>query len=236
MQLFQQYEEDLKELLTAIESKIHGIPNFEHAEKVDQVRSIESEIQDAEQTLRQMSLSAKQVPNNAALLKRAKDYENEISKYKVNLRKAEMQINQKSQRAELFSGLKEDMMASSMDQRARLLETTDTLDRGTTTLKGSVTTALETIVIAEGTMQTMNEQTSQMKGIRDRIDGINNKIGKAGKVLSNMGRRAITNKLIMALIILVLLGALALIIWLKWFYKTGSTSDSSSNQASSTPS
>ena len=43
---------------------------------------------------------------------------------------------------------------------------------------------------------------------------------KAGKVMRRMGRRTIANKFIMILIILVLLGAIGLIIFLKFYDKS----------------
>jgi len=232
MQLFEQYEEDLKEQLADILSKINGIPNFEPVKRAAQVRGIEGEIQDAEETIRKLSLSAKQVTNNISLQTRVKNHENELNKLKATLRKAELNINAQSDRAELFSGLKEDMMASSLDQRARLLDANDRLDRSTNVLKGSITTALETVTIAEGTMNDLEDQGQRMRGIRDRLDGVNLQLGKARKILGTMGRRAITNKLIMALIIIVLLAAVVLIVYMKWFSNTSSTADQVSSTGS----
>lgn len=39
------------------------------------------------------------------------------------------------------------------------------------------------------------------------------------RIIRNMARRVATNRCILALIILMLLGAIALIIWMSWFRK-----------------
>lgn len=68
----------------------------------------------------------------ASALQKVKNYEADIKALRGNLRKAELQFQQNAERDQLFSGgagYRDDIMASSMDQRQRLLDNTDRLDR-----------------------------------------------------------------------------------------------------------
>jgi len=81
--------------------------------------------------------------------------------------------------------------------------------------------------VGAGIMTNLEDQRTTMERGLDRLKGINDKITRSSRILTGMARRVKTNKLIMALIVLVLLGAIALIVWLKWGRKT--TTDSSTS-------
>ncbi len=65
-----------------------------------EVKQAQQEIQEAETLLKQMTLTARNVPNNANLLQKIKNYEADIQKLKLNLKKSETQMN----RDELLAG------------------------------------------------------------------------------------------------------------------------------------
>lgn len=72
--------------------------------------------------------------------------------------------------------------------------------------------------MAQGIVVNLDVQTETIKRGMTRLDDINDKITRSTRIVGAMARRVATNKLIMAVIVLVLLGAIGLIIWLKWFY------------------
>jgi hypothetical protein len=51
-----------------------------------------------------MNLSARNVPNNAKLQQKCREYENQVQLMKQNVRKAEAKVSAKSERDDLFSG------------------------------------------------------------------------------------------------------------------------------------
>jgi len=224
MDLFLHYEEEFVDLKQTIEQKVKTIPSFIGGQRTQEVRNAELDIQDAEQTLRSMNLSARNVasPNNVKLLQKCKEYENDIEKLKSELRKAEMKINVGAERDSLFSssgGIRDDMMATSMDQRARLLSNTESLDKSSIQLQEAMRTAEETVQVGMGVMEDLDRQTNTMMQIKEKLGHINDSLFRAKGILRTMSRRVVTNKLIMAFIMLVLLAAIGAVVYFKWFSK-----------------
>jgi len=139
-----------------------------------------------------------------------------------------------AEREQLFAGgFREDPLASSNDQREKLLHTTDRLEKSNRTLKQAMATAEESVQIGIGAMDKLNEQTNTMKRVKGNLGDVNEQLGHAKRIMRTMARRVVTNKLIMAAIILVLLGALGLIVYLKWF--SGGSSDNNNTNPPPNP-
>jgi len=224
MDLFEHYEEDFLDLKQVIEQKIKNIPSLDTTQRPQEVRSVDADIQDAEQTLRSMTLSARNVPNNGKLLAKCKEYEIEISNWKSNLRKAETRLNSLRERDELFSGLRDGNISASMDQRERLLSNTERLEKSSKHLDEAISTAEETITIGIETVENLDRQKRQMLEIRENVGGINSQLSRAKGIIRSMGRRAIANKFIMIMIVVVLLFSITLIVYFKWFSGSGNAS------------
>mmetsp|Transcript_1902 Transcript_1902/g.2455 ORF Transcript_1902/g.2455 Transcript_1902/m.2455 type:complete len:222 (-) Transcript_1902:92-757(-) len=217
--LFERYEEDFLESKASVEQKIRNIPTLAGASRMREIEAAKQDIDDAEQSLRSMNLSARNIPNNVQLLKKCREYENEIQNMKSNLRKSEAKVNVETDRDDLFSGYtySDNVINSSSDQRERLISGTDRLNKTSTVLKDAMRTAEETVQVGQDTMTRLDEQTSIMYRMKERLGSINDNILQAKGLLRTMQRRVATNKLILAVIILVLLGAIGLIVWYKWF-------------------
>jgi len=167
-----------------------------------------------------MNLSAR---NNPTLLAKIKEYENEVSRLKTSLRKADMQVSVSGDREELFSGIKtEDVMAASYSQRDRLLQTNEKLDKSTIELVTAVSDAEGLVGTGGIILDNLDRQTDQMRGMRDKLEGINESLDKAKRLMKGIARRAYANKLILLVIILVLLFSVGLVVWFKWFRNTNS--------------
>jgi len=110
-------------------------------------------------------------------------------------------------------------LSTSMDQRERLLDQTEMLQRSTPILLQAKQTALQTMETGADIMFQLESQRKTIERSGGRLDTINDQLSRSTKVLSAMARRMVTNKLIMAVIVIVLLGAIALVVWLKWFNK-----------------
>jgi len=165
-----------------------------------------------------MNLSARNVGMNQSLLSKIKGYENDLGKTKISLRKATMQLRANSDRDSLFiGGLRDDHLGYSMDQRERLLSQTERLERTKAEISGAIATANQTVEIGIEVMANLEEQKGTMSGILGKLGHVNENLGRAKKIMRTMGRRVITNKLIMAIIILVLILAVCLIIYIKFF-------------------
>jgi len=218
MDLFHHYEEDFIEARTQAETRIKNIPSCDPARKVGEVQACENDIQDAAETLRNMMLSARSLGENPATTTKLKAFEAELNKLRVDLRKSEMAFHKNSDRDTLFSGgLKDDILAGSLDQREHLLSTTDRLSRTNTQLKQAMATAQDTENVGIEIMENLDRQRVQMVHIKENLSGINEKLAKANRIMRVIGRRIYTNKAIMFVIILVLVVTIFLIAYLKWF-------------------
>jgi len=227
MDLFANYEQDFVDTLNNLQSLLQNMPNLTADQRLNEIKKADKDIRDAEDTLQSMNLNARNVPGptGAKLQAKIKDYEADLARMKKDIRRSEQQANELAARESLMGGgaVIGDMSVS-MDQRERLLNNNERLQRSSQHLKTALITAEETIQVGAGIMQNLEEQRTTMERGLDRLRGINDKITRSGRILSGMARRVATNKLIMALIVLVLLGAIALIIWLKWFRKTDDSS------------
>ncbi|EFA86597.1 putative v-SNARE family protein [Heterostelium album PN500] len=89
--------------------------------------------------------------------------------------------------------------------------------------------------VAEATLNNMAQQRERLLGFEKKFDSIDYYIGSARKTIATMSRRAIANKIILAVIILVLIGAIGLIIWLKFRGgDSGGTTDTTTTTTSTT--
>lgn len=192
-------------------------------QRLSEIRKADTEVRDAEEILQSMNLNARNVPGpqGVKLQSKIKEYESDTSKMKKEIRRLEASFTEMADRDSLMNGaiLKDDL-AISMDQRERLLAGTDRLNKGTTQLQQARRTAEDTVAVGQGIITNLAEQRETMTRGLNRLDTINDRLTRSSRILSSMARRVATNKLIMAVIVLVLLGAIGLIIWLKWFYKS----------------
>lgn len=139
-------------------------------------------------------------------------------------------------------------MATSRDQRQRLLSATDRMEASNVDIDHAIAMTEDTIQVATGVMQNLEEQKSVMQRIIDRVillflkwtnphvktKGINDQLETAGRLMRKMGRRAIANKFIMAGIIIALLLAIAVVVYFKWFSGSSSSTDTTSTDTSTT--
>jgi vesicle transport through interaction with t-SNAREs protein 1 len=227
MDLFSNYEQDFVDTLNALQNLLQDMPSLTADQRLEKIRKADRDIKDAEDTLQSMNLNARNVPGpqGAKLQTRIREYEGELAKVKKDIKRSEQQANELAARESLMGGsaVLTDMSVS-LDQRERLLNNQERMQRGSNQLKGALRTVEETIEVGTGIMSNLQDQRTTMERGLDRLRGINDKISRSSKIISGMARRVATNKLIMALIVLVLLGAIVLIIWLKWFRKTDDSS------------
>eukprot|EP00163_Fabomonas_tropica_P004730 TRINITY_DN1417_c0_g1_i1.p1 TRINITY_DN1417_c0_g1~~TRINITY_DN1417_c0_g1_i1.p1 ORF type:complete len:186 (-),score=42.66 TRINITY_DN1417_c0_g1_i1:227-784(-) len=151
------------------------------------------------------------------LQSRMRGYKENIQRLKTDLRKATVAFAQADREA-LFQG-HDDYHVTSMDQRTRLLAATERLDDSTRRLDDTHSTVLQTEQLGVDILSTLHGQRQQLEGTRDNLRRADENIGRSGRILRSMARRVITNKIIIAFIILVLLASIMLIIYFKWIKK-----------------
>ncbi|KAM9355047.1 LOW QUALITY PROTEIN: vesicle transport through interaction with t-SNAREs homolog 1B [Pholidichthys leucotaenia] len=102
-------------------------------------------------------------------------------------------------------------------QRALLLQGTESLNNATQSIERSQRIAAETEHIGTDIIEELGEQREQLDRARNRLVDTGENLSKSRKILRAMSRRLVTNKLLLAVIILMELAILGAVVYLKFF-------------------
>jgi len=221
-----EYLGSTKAALQSIERLADLIPGHEK-DKV--AKAVVTALESADLIVQQMELEARSTSGEtkAQLVAQAKDYKSGIATLRRKLKEAQTAVTTKSQeaqRAELFSVADPTLRKEAETQHARLLQSTERMQKGTDKLRAARQVALETEAIGSNIMQDLDSQRQQMERTRATLASANTGLDRSKKILQGMGRRAQANKALMYAIICALIGMIVLIIWLNFFFTPSAAS------------
>lgn len=104
-------------------------------------------------------------------------------------------------------------------QRALLLQGTESLNNASQSIERSQRIANETEQIGTDIIEELGEQREQLDRTRNRLVNTGENLSRSRKILRAMSRRLVTNKLLLAVIILMELAILGAVVYLKFFRK-----------------
>lgn len=104
-------------------------------------------------------------------------------------------------------------------QRALLLQGTESLNNASQSIERSQRIAAETEHIGTDIIEELGEQREQLDRARNRLVNTGENLSRSRKILRAMSRRIVTNKLLLAVIILMELAILGAVVYLKFFRK-----------------
>jgi vesicle transport through interaction with t-SNAREs protein 1 len=126
-----------------------------------------------------------------------------------------------SSRSELLSGNRtygtQDPAVVQASHRSQLLKGTDSLNRATESIARSKQVAAESEAIGTETLEDLVGQREQLLRAADTVKETDDEVSKAKRILISMGKRVITDKLIMFTIILLELGIIGGVVYWKFF-------------------
>lgn len=162
-------------------------------------------MEEAMELLEQMDIEIHEMPvkDRDRFVTRVKSYRAELSKLEKDLRRARAVFSDDVHLREELMGV--DNSHQTEDQRARLLDSTERLERGSHRLDVGYKTCLETEQMGAQMLEDLHSQRATLQHARDRLRGTNEAIGKSSRVLSSMIRRAIQNRVILIVLVLVIL-------------------------------
>lgn len=102
-------------------------------------------------------------------------------------------------------------------QRALLLQGTESLNNASQSIQRSQQIANETEQIGNDIIEELGEQREQLDRTRNRLVNTGENLSRSRKILRSMSRRLMTNKLLLAIIILMELAILGAVVYLKFF-------------------
>ncbi|EDO32619.1 predicted protein [Nematostella vectensis] len=187
-ELFSHYEQQFGNLSAEITAKICKIPNLHGEAKRNTVADVERSFEEANELLEQMDLEAREItgPEKSKLSNRLKTYKNEMKKFKDDLKKARIAFSDQEGRNELLDS--EDAH-NSEDQRTRLLDNTEKLDRSGRRLEEGYKMCVETEQIGVDILDNLYRDREVIDRSRERLRGTDQHLSKSSRVLSAMMRR-----------------------------------------------
>ncbi|KAK2142958.1 hypothetical protein LSH36_891g00006 [Paralvinella palmiformis] len=195
--LIESYEQQYSSLTAEIVSKTGQIPNISGNEKQLAVSNVEKLLDETKELLEQMELEVRSLQGQSRnkYQTRLNSYMSELSKLEKDLRRSRIAFSDEMHiRDELLGG---DEAQCSEDQRARLLDNSERLERTGRKLENSYKTCIETEQIGSEIMQDLHHQGKVLEKSRDRLRDTNEALGKSSRVLSGMMRRVIQNRLLL---------------------------------------
>ncbi|XP_077586778.1 vesicle transport through interaction with t-SNAREs homolog 1B [Stigmatopora nigra] len=102
-------------------------------------------------------------------------------------------------------------------QRALLLQGSQSLNNATESIQRSQRLAAEAENVGSDIIQELGEQREQLDRSRDRLVNAGENLSRTRKILRSMSRRLATNKLLLAVIILMETAILGAVVYLKFF-------------------
>ncbi|XP_052070642.1 vesicle transport through interaction with t-SNAREs homolog 1A-like isoform X2 [Mytilus californianus] len=198
--LIETYEQQYATLTAEITHNINNISSTRGAEKQKYVRQVEKLFDEAKELLEQMDLEVKDLTTDRQKYKtRVKSYQVELTKLETDVRRAKLGID--SSRDELLG----DDTHDSEDQRRRLLDNTEMLDRATRRIEHGYKVTLETEQIGAQVIEDLSNQRESIQRSRSRLGEMNANLGKSSRLLSGMMKRIIQNRILLIGIGLILL-------------------------------
>lgn len=190
--LIETYEQQYATLTAEITHNINNISSTRGGEKQKYVRQVEKLFDEAKELLEQMELEVKDLTTDRQKYKtRVKSYQVELTKLETDVRRAKLGID--SSRDELLG----DDTHDSEDQRKRLLDNTEMLDRTTRRIDHGYKVTLETEQIGAQVIEDLTNQRETIQRSRGRLGEMNSNLGKSSRLLSGMMRRIIQNRLLL---------------------------------------
>jgi len=215
--LFDNYDEDFKQLVAGLKAKLEGeVRQLTGEQRKSSLKRGESELDEAEEIISQMEIELPSMPVSIR-----NNYSTRLATSKQDLQKVKRTLKdtqRETQRSELLGGGRrgdpglrdEPYSDSDYDQRARLLQGTEILDDGSRRLENAHKIALETEDVGADILRNLRGQREQIEHTRDTLGQADSSIDRASGTLKKMiwrmhQQRFITGGIIAILVILILL-------------------------------
>jgi len=157
-----------------------------------------------------MDTTSRNQPQNLIKLQsKLKSCEQELSRLKREINRSKFSNNQEQ---DIFS-VGDDIEAKSLDQRTKLIAGTERLEAGKERLSNVHQIALETEEIGTATLSELQEQRETLLRARNQIDDADLNVYKGRRIVMRMTFKAVTNKIVLILVVIILMALLGVAIW-----------------------
>ncbi|RXK35188.1 vesicle transport through interaction with t-SNAREs 1 [Tremella mesenterica] len=219
--LFENYDEDFKQLLASLKGKLEGdVKQLKGEQRKAALKKVSDELDEAEEIVAQMEVELPSMPTSIRQTyhQRLQTSKQALDKVKKVLR----DVRNEGQRAELLSGPgfpnADDPYTDDPDSysaRTRLLAGTERIADGTDRLKNAQRIAMETEDVGADILRNLRGQREQIEHTRDTLTQADSSIDRAAGTLKKMIFKMYQQKFLSAAIIAVLVILIILVLWSK---------------------
>ncbi|XP_077394681.1 vesicle transport through interaction with t-SNAREs homolog 1B [Festucalex cinctus] len=188
-------------------------------EKKSLLRAFEERKGEAEEILQGMEEELRDAPPSFRNTMRTKLrlYQRDLAKLQRDAKNSTMPLSDGSHGSIYSSQNQQSTRVQS--QRALLLQGTESLNNASQSIERSQRLAAETEHIGTDIIEELGGQREQLDRTRDRLVNTGENLSRSRKILRSMSRRLMTNKLLLAVIILMELAILGAVVYLKFFHR-----------------
>ncbi|PVD26316.1 hypothetical protein C0Q70_13987 [Pomacea canaliculata] len=211
---FESIEDDLRSVLKDIKSKEEKLTGYTGEEKKNAVRQIERRLEEAALLLQEMETEAKVAPVNyrTHLMGKLRQYQSDIEQISRSVKR---EGASGLRGADNYGFNREEKLDAS--NRGKLLQGHQSLQRTSESIARSHQIAAETDEIATEIIDELGQQRETLLRTKDKLVETDSNLSRSRVILKTMARRVMTNKLILAVIILVELAILGGLVYWKFF-------------------
>ncbi|XP_065834122.1 vesicle transport through interaction with t-SNAREs homolog 1A-like isoform X1 [Oscarella lobularis] len=223
--VIEELEQSFGSLIADITVKTGKIPKLTGGEKQDAISDVERLLAEAEDLVDQIDIEAGSLPSQSRqkAQKRVQSYKQELGKSEKEFRRSRIAMYDYHQGRDELLGPDDphhsedqvDTEAKKMRsfyelfyKRAKLLDNTETLNKGSRRLEEGYKMALETEQIGAQIMDDLSRDRETIIRARERLKDTDGNLSKSSRVLRNMMRRVVQNRVVVAIIVLVLLAVI----------------------------
>ncbi|CAK5030885.1 unnamed protein product [Meloidogyne enterolobii] len=218
-----------------ITAKIGQLQQLPPSEVPSASNEIKKLLMDVEDLLEQMELSVREIepskfvfslflksfncvdvwlswecPDRSKYDLRVKSYKSDKKQLEAELRKAVDRIRNVADRDELLAF---NDASVNVDQQDKLIENTERLDAGARKLQNCERITIETEQIGEQVLGNLSLQRETLTRNRDRMREANSDLGRSNRIVSQMIRRVIQNRLVLLVVFVVLMFSLLYLVY-----------------------
>ncbi|XP_059803823.1 vesicle transport through interaction with t-SNAREs homolog 1A isoform X2 [Hypanus sabinus] len=185
---FEVYEQDFGTLTADITNKVGRIPKLSGDDKKSMVANVEKQMEEARELLEQMDLEVREIPLQSRSLfsTRMKSYKQELAKLDKDFKRSRIAY---SDEVNLRNELLGDDGNTTENQRARLLDNTERLERSTRRLEAGYQLTVETEQIGQEILENLHHDKEKIQRARERLRETDTNLGKSSRILTGMLRR-----------------------------------------------
>ncbi|XP_072883829.1 vesicle transport through interaction with t-SNAREs homolog 1A isoform X2 [Hemitrygon akajei] len=209
---FEVYEQDFGTLTADITNKVGRIPKLSGDDKKSMVANVEKQMEEARELLEQMDLEVREIPlqSRGLFSTRMKSYKQELAKLDKDFKRSRIAY---SDEVNLRNELLGDDGNTTENQRARLLDNTERLERSTRRLEAGYQLTVETEQIGQEILENLHHDKEKIQRARERLRETDTNLGKSSRILTGMFRRIIQNRILMFILGAIILLTIALAIY-----------------------